>query len=77
MRPQSLRKTIDLRYSSHSTSSDAANSTSNRGNLKSQQSSSLKTASMLDRWVYENRKDGMTFAEGLEKKNWEGRNSRH
>jgi hypothetical protein len=31
---------------------------------------------MLDRWAYESHKEALTFAERLEKKNWEAENSR-
>jgi hypothetical protein len=35
-----------------------------------------KSGSMLDLWVYENRRENLAFTERLEKKNWEGESSK-
>ena len=67
---------LTLKCPSHSTLYRTTSSSRDKGGLTLGVGDSSKWVSMLNLWVYENGKEGLTFAEQLQKKNREAENSR-
>jgi len=73
--PHSAGFTIGRRCLSHSTPDGTTSCSCDQERSTPQVGNASNPVTMLDLWVYENRKEVLTFAERLEERKWEAGNS--